>query len=339
MAQQEQVEQLRAICGECTAVPVDNLIRNQNWGELSFEELRSELETAFSLCEDLQRLPITVLPEDIVIEATSRAQTLKDAIGEIRGFNIKEGNPGERKESISSSVSAAYNEFFKQVQHWIAYLAYSHGDWRASMDEISGNVKQSNDVLNEAKEEIERKQHEIDEVVTATKEAAAEAGVAVFTGDFQKEAKKLQISAYGWLISTGVLAGITLWVARYFFFESSLAAENTFNWASIINQTTTKLIILGTLITATIWCGKIYRALKHQVTINKHRANALKTFQAFAKAASNDTVRDAVLLETTRSIFDPRPSGYLDQEASSGKNEQTRIIKFPKRPLNADESA
>ena len=337
MAQQEQVEQLRAICRECADVPVDNLIHDQKWGLISFEELRSQLETAFSLCKDLQRLPVTILPEDIVDEAISCAQALKDAVEEIREFNITEGNPSERKESISSNVSTAYNEFFKQVQHWIAYLAYSHGDWRASMDEISDNVKQSNDALNEAKEEIEKKQRMIDELVAAVREAAAKTGVAHFTDGFQKEAEKLQTSAYGWLIFTGILACITLWVARYFFLESGPTVGETFNWASVINQITTKLIILGTLITATIWCGKTYRALKHQVTINKHRANALKTFQTFAKAASDATVRDAVLLETTRSIFDPRPSGYLDQETSGGKNEQTRIIEFPKRPLNADE--
>lgn len=75
--------------------------------------------------------------------------------------------------------------------------------------------------------------------------------------------------------------------------------------------------------------SRIYKALKHQITVNKHRANALKTFQAFVKAASNDNTRDAVLIETTRSIFANSPSGYLDTtDASSDSN--TKILEIIK---------
>lgn len=74
-------------------------------------------------------------------------------------------------------------------------------------------------------------------------------------------------------------------------------------------------MILGLLFTSTVWCGRLYKAARHQSAINKHRANALRTFQACTKAASDDDARNAVLMETTKSIFAMTQSGYLENEA------------------------
>jgi hypothetical protein len=65
----------------------------------------------------------------------------------------------------------------------------------------------------------------------------------------------------------------------------------------------------------------------HQSVINRHRANALKTFQAFVKASNDEKIRDAVLLETTRSIFSISPSGYIDAKADHTDN-PTTVLEF-----------
>jgi len=87
--------------------------------------------------------------------------------------------------------------------------------------------------------------------------------------------------------------------------------------------------VLLVLLTATVWCGRIYKALKHQITVNRHRANSLKTFQAFVKAASDDATRNAVLLETTRSIFTNSPSGYLEG-SDSASDTNTKVLEIVK---------
>lgn len=335
MAQPAQVEELHGICRECTSVPVDDLVRNEkSWGSITFEESQPKLYLAYNLCEDLLRLPVNILPEKAMDAIIGFAVELQNVMKEIREFNIAEGNAGDNRDAISARVSDAVDNFFEQVQHWISYLAYSHGDFETSANRISANVKQSNDELEKLLEHSAKKKAEVDEIVTAAKEASAKAGVAHFTQDFQMAAESLQASARNWLIATSVLAIVTL-VSAYLLFDAP-PAEKTISWAYVIHQTTTRLIFLGTLITATIWCGKTYRALKHQAATNKHRADALKTFQAFVQATSNDSIRDAVLLEATRAIFDLRPSGYLDQEAPSGRTEQMRIVETPKQPLNPD---
>ena len=66
---------------------------------------------------------------------------------------------------------------------------------------------------------------------------------------------------------------------------------------------------------------KNYTAEKHLETINRHRQNALATFEAFVEAAGeNRETRDAVLLAATDAIFDANQSGYLSVRTSRSDN-------------------
>jgi hypothetical protein len=64
----------------------------------------------------------------------------------------------------------------------------------------------------------------------------------------------------------------------------------------------------------------------HQAVTNRHRALSLQTFQAFSAAASDDETRNAVLTETTRSIFASTASGYIDTE--SGQDSPMKIVEI-----------
>ncbi|MDE0510346.1 MAG: hypothetical protein OXI88_00955 [Gammaproteobacteria bacterium] len=320
MAQSEQVEQLHQICQDCTSKPVTELITNPGWGTINFEAARPKLELAFQLFNDLLQLPVEILPDNVITNIISSAEPLSRYINDIKGFTLQ-GDVEENRDDIVDNLNNQIDAFYTEAQHWIPYLAYQQGDVQRRLDELSGAVDESDKILTNAKKEAETKKSEIDNVVTAAKEASASVGVAHFSSDFMAEAEKLEKSAESWLLVTGGFTLVTLIVAYVF-----LHMDEPSGLYSVIYHSTTKLIILGTLIAATVWCGKIYRALRHQVTTNKHRANAIRTFQAFSKAASDDAARDAVLMETTKAIFGLSPSGYLDQETAG--SEQTRIIEL-----------
>lgn len=165
-----------------------------------------------------------------------------------------------------------------------------------------------------AKEEIKEKQGGIGNIIVAAREAAASVGVAHFSADFSTESTEQESAAENWLIATGILALVTLLVA---FGVAFIHIDKDATSSQIAQLFTSKIVILGLMFTATIWCGRMHKAAKHLATINKHRSNALRTFQAFTKAASDDAARNAVLMETTKSIFAITPSGYLDGEVPS----------------------
>jgi K+-sensing histidine kinase KdpD len=136
----------------------------------------------------------------------------------------------------------------------------------------------------------------------------------------------LEAEARLWLWFTGALALSTIGAAILAYF---MPFPSDAGPAKLLQLLTSKVVVLAVLITATVWCGRIYKGTKHQASMNDHRANALKTFQAFVKSTSDEATRNAVLLETTRSIFAVGQSGYLDGAAQQddGSTKVLEIIK------------
>ncbi len=157
-------------------------------------------------------------------------------------------------------------------------------------------------------------------------------GVATFTSDFNAAAKEMEDAAGKWLWWTAGVGLVT--VALAFSFPLLFPIPNNASNIYAAQLFTSKLVTLGALFTATIWCGRMYKAAKHQAAINGHRANALKTFQALVRASSDDPTRDAVLLETTRSIFALGNTGYLDGAEGSGEG-AVKILEIVKSAAGA----
>ena len=61
-----------------------------------------------------------------------------------------------------------------------------------------------------------------------------------------------------------------------------------------------------------------YNVLRHNATVNKAKANALKTLQAFLEANKDDDTKKTILLKITEFIFSSSATGYLKDEGMNG---------------------
>lgn len=327
MATEEQVTNILALSNSVTSHPIDDLVSNPDWGRINFEAARKDLNLVFDLCNHLKVLPLNILPEPI---AASFSQSIAQAgltIKKISDFNIESGNPTGARDGIVLEIKAHAEHLLTTTQGWIPFLAYQKGDVQKNIEELTNALKNANQLLDSSKREIEKKQIEITSIVTAAREASASAGVDVFTSDFEGYASTLETDAKNWLRYTFSCAIGTLVVA---FLSIFVPIDKDATNAQIFQFISSKLVVLLVLLASTVWCGRIYKALKHQITVNKHRANALKTFQAFVKATGNETTRDAVLMETTRAIFANSPSGYLDSADAASEGSGTKILEIIK---------
>jgi hypothetical protein len=238
---------------------------------------------------------------------------LKATLDQIQAFTIESNDPTGMRNQLTGQLKTQADQFFSVAHIYIPYLAYQKGDVQRNISELTESVERASQLVGGAKEEIEKKQAEIVNIIVAAREAAASVGVAHFTADFTTESSEQDASASRWLIATGSMALLTLAVAVGLVFLPINADSTT---PQVIQMFTSKVVILGLLFTSTIWCGRLYKAARHQGSVSKHRANALRTFQAFTKAASDDESRNAILMETTKSIFAITPTGYLDNEST-----------------------
>ncbi len=312
MATEAVLAKFRGIIDGCTEKSIDELITNPNWGTINFEEAEPELEKAFSILNHLKLLPLEVLPDQAVNTMIQHGQPVYNTVASIKDFTIEQSDPVGQRNTLVSQLRPAVDTFYVNSHLWIPFLAYQKGDIQRNIQELNRTVTDSSKLLETAKGEVKKKQAEIDKIISAAREASATVGVGHFTVDFNTEADIQATTASTWLKTTAVMAFVTLVAAG-----ASMFYHPALETSQLIQLTSSKLIMLGLLFTATVWCGKLYKAAKHMEAVNKHRANALKTFQAFTNAANDAGMRDAVLMETTKSIFALTPSGYLDGDSGS----------------------
>ena len=169
----------------------------------------------------------------------------------------------------------------------------------------------------------------IKSIVADARKAAVKTAASGFKNKFENEATDQNDAAVIWLWVTGGLAIATLVLALFAWAWVEFCAKPIQTVPQLIQVFGSKVAILAILFTATLWCGRIYRSLKHQAAINKHRAIGLETFEVFSTGASDNQTKDAVLLETTRSIFSNFQTGYIETK-SGGEDQDVRVIEVVK---------
>jgi hypothetical protein len=310
------VTALKTVCEEITKDPVETLIKSPNWGTITFDKSKVDLETIFAITHQIKNLSLELLPEPDFAALRDTVGPIAIQIEAIRKFSIDQPNAVGVRDNIVQSIRGQTDNLYAQSQIRLPFLALQRGDVRRNEEKFGRVVHEAEKLLAQATTNATVKGAEIDAIIHAARDAAASVGVAHFTADFTGAGTRLEEAARNWLIATATFGILTIGGALAFPFIFQ-ASGNVFDMKTI-QLFTSKLVALGGLFTAAIWCGHMYRATKHQAAINTHRGNALKTFQAFIKATSDDQTRNAVLMETTRSIFAMTSTGYLDAVENPG---------------------
>lgn len=309
-----------------------SLVSRPEWGVFNFKNAEIDLERIYKLLAFLEVMPLEHLPDDIAVSMTRNLVQLRKHLEEINLFSIRSSDANKKNEDLVINVRRSIDTVYKDAAPWVAFLAYLKGDVTQNIERLSSAVTEANEMLEKAKADTQKKFEEIERIITTARETSAAAGAGVFTADFEEESKKQGERARPWLIATACLAVATLAVAVFTWFWTQIGLDKGQIWQKV----SSKLIALSVLMTATFWCGKMYKALMHQSAVNRHRALSLRTFQAFLAAASDEQTKNAVLLETTRSIFSPGVTGFVDARGSGPESDSPRIIEIVKSLTKED---
>lgn len=288
------------------------LIQRTEWGSIDFSAAAPDLDSIYEIASLLKDLPLSRLPANAITEISNALDQTWAWIEKNNNFSLDQGNPAGTRDNIVNNIAATQQSLYITTHQWIPFLAYLKGDIPAQLGQISSSVALAEKEKSGFDEYLSSKRAELDEIIQATREASAEAGVGQFTQDFSNDASERETDAASWLGRSVVAATATLVVALIFFF---LRPE--LDSSALIQYTTSKVVILAMLIAITAWCAGNYKANKHQAAVSRHKAHALKTFQAFVQASDNPSIKDAVLLETTRSIFAHAQTGFLRGDSPS----------------------
>ena len=324
------------------------LFRRASLGELHFGELEDDFKNVVSIFSIGNQNALTKLPDAALGQ-------LHNALARVRDIANRIGRSSVADPSFVSTRSELIEEFRRtvfEVLRDVSWLLTPLVVWNMESEEqklaVAGLIEtttataqkmvlqeqQMVEASTKASTQHSAQMQELEKIIDAARKAAGSIGIDSFSNAFGVQATDLKKQADIWLIATAVAALATvfvvlispyfIWIAGHF--GIVMPNDDTLFVAQIVAS---KVIFTGIGIAATLWCGRMYKALKHQQSINDHRARALETFKVFWRSGEDPAIKDAVLLEATRSIFAITSPGYLarDDDASDGSMKIVEVIK------------
>lgn len=317
-----------AYISQIDSISIDDVVGEARLGpELSFRTARSPLQSLKEFVEQLRFLDGTGIPAGMVGKGSSAFQEVLGTIQQMKSFSAANysGNTNIRY-SLSQELSKGYE---KLVEATVPVLLYSEFrssgiksaqaktyalllDFEKQRNELIGAVKEANDLL------------------AGQKKLSAEIAIAGYGTLFAKEAKEHADAANRWLIVTGILAGLTALAAVVNYGNSvNLLNEfskmpssqvSSFPTSLTLQFAIAKVILFTVALSAAYWSARVYRSHRHNSIVNRHRANALTSFQEFVVSATDPEVKNAVLLQTTSCIYAPQPTGFSSGNDADGES-------------------
>ncbi len=299
-----------------------NLIRQV---QSAYEEMAAEMRTVTDIAT--ATVPIAERPELMalrkVVEETKK--TARDATEELL-------NDIERGHSLKNAVEERSEELNQLTE-----------TARKDLEAIS---KEQRDQVNRLIQSLES---EINERLDATRKAVAEIAVSQQANHFDKEAERHSSAARKWLWCTVLSVFLFLVVAVPGAFEAIVSKTSPTTFDALVSPSAaaqnvlgvplpyllSKLVTLGALSFLIGICAKNFLSHRHNNVLNRHRTNALMTFEALAKSAVSESSRDVILHHAASCIFNPQDTGFGKVgEATPGINivEAVRHVADPLKP-------
>lgn len=228
-------------------------------------------------------------------------------IEQIQNFNPNQGNPQSVRDSIANNIRSNYSQFF---EHLFPRLKLHTLEKEFSTQKIQDVLKQSQS----AAEEIQKQKQQGEEILKAMREASAVAGVSNFAGVFGEQAEKHKKLAIWWLLFS-ILAAIAIGGFLWWIFNQLVETiKGGVEFTVSLQIFLAKILLLSFFSVVFYQIVKNYNANMHLYTLNKHRENSLKTFQAFVESTNDPKTKDAVLIQATKAIFEAGDTGYVSSK-------------------------
>ena len=305
---------------------VENLIGRKEWGSINFEEVRKHIEFAMYFADFLSNTSLEHITNSAAEKILLHVSTLVELLGKIDNFSLESGDLGTNRNKICSKLRSNIEHIFDEAVTIVPYIAFRADAFFANLETLHNQFTEVQASQRLTLKLLKDKEDEADQIVSNIRVAAASAGVATFTEEFNNEVSNLRKQSKNWLLCTGIFTGLTVLTSILFIFFNPLSNQAG-EW-DVLPNLVSKIALVVVLFTCTIWCGRIYRSLVHQATVNRHRALSLKTFQAFASATSDPYVKDSVLMAATKTIFASVPTGFVEQ--IEGQEQAVNFVRFGK---------
>lgn len=340
MTSQHEPQTIHEFAASISEIDVDaELIRRDTLGEeLSFEPYRADFDRAVALARMISQLPTDELQGTSDHSALlNDLQAVRTALQRVTAFSVDGQDPRRGRDQLITRLRQATDSLRARFLPLVGYLLFTSGalgDIRPRLEEaVAEWEKHASTALAEQQEQlgstIEQAQSSIeaaDRAASEVRSAAGLSGVAQYSQVFQNEAKHHRKQAMIWLV--GALVAVAALLAAIVLMIDRFPAGERIDDPAVVQWLLFKALVVSFGSYIVFQCFRLFRSEQHLAVVNRHRDNALRTFETFAAASNDSSTRDAVLLEATRTIFAPGTTGLVDGgEASAAPAALLEIIR------------
>lgn len=308
MADMEQIQSLLDAANK-----VDVLLLKREGKDFSFIDVYRQIEEIFLSIQTLQNHKDfwDYLTEEKRNNFKSNLTRFLDAVKRIEDFNPSMmGNPQEERNKIATQIKDSYNNLF---EHWFPRLKLFVLEKEFSSKKVESLVVQAQSDL----DAIAQQKQQGEDILKAMQDASASTGVSAFAGVFGKQADTHDASAKVWLGVT-VFAALGIVGFLYWIFNELVASiQADVQIAVTLQVFFAKILLLSFFSVIFYQIVKNYNANMHLATLNRHRENSLKSFRSFVESTDNPSIKDVVLIQATKAIFEAGDTGYISNKGES----------------------
>ena len=327
-ADQELLRATRASLERVQGFDVQSLVRRDELGAaLAFTGIVEPAERLVGLLDRISSAALQDIPSNRLNDIQQQADAVNNIFTQVLDFTTAQGNPQNARDSLINQTINQYQPCFDALHGLIAYSHYRSADFQTLEREARETKQKLERSLTDGQKQAQAALDDINQVLAASRSAAAELGVSqqaihfgTAAGDHKKDSKT-------WRTVTACFSGVLLLVAVIFLFDWGL--EEVTETPASIQRAIGKVLVFATLSYAVYLSARNFLAQRHNEIVNKHRQNALLTYTTLAEAAHDDRDRDVVLTYAAACIFGPQPTGYTKDggEASTPPHSAIGLVK------------
>lgn len=305
---------------------VAEILHSELEAELNFVPLEEEVRAIDLLAARIAGAQLDNAPGQLIVRAYTALDNAANAIKQMRSFSVVEiaknsRDPRNERNGILPSAQDRLRNAIDEIAPLLGFLSSDAlGELRARFDStvapFVASAQQANRAAVERSDRAQEQLEEFERIVTSARTTLQKEAVSEQAVYFQRQAEEHSKSGRLWLFATAVAASLVVILSAQSYIAASspekLAVLQTTQAVQLI---TAKLLLLSVLLAATAWCGKVYKAQRHNYVVNKHRENALRSFEAFVRSAADAETKAAVLVQATTAIFAPQHSGFATTES------------------------
>ena len=327
-------EELKNIIEDYKKTDWDLLLKG-NMGDYHLKELKPHLDFIRHFFDSI--INNDHLESSYQLYAGSLKNCLREFC-EIRR-TIEEYRDGSQKQNIIDQVIYHKTHIFQNLSSLFDLLEYQSKLHSSRVTDYPEKVvNKYNKAVKEIEQELKKiRQHQSQYAEQTVKDEAKRYG-DFFKIEANNNKKLSLIFGLGLLFVSIIVCSL---VYRFLKFDQNITA-NSFVELLIKGDVINKAFIFSVILIIISVIRREYLALRHQLTINRHRQNALNSHKEIlssilkTKNESDKEISNMVLLELTKSMFNPQDTGFVKDQKNTAS--ESKIVEISKSLFNSSKN-